>query len=82
MASHTVHPRCNHSRTTGLDGGHHRQSATRGHSADDLGGTAVAVRQSRRPKGYAIHFHHRNWIRCPGGDDDTDLLQMIWMTVA
>ena len=81
MVGYLVHPRCHHPRPSGLDGGHHGQSSARGYRADDLGGAAVAVRQSRCAKGHAIHFHHRNWIRGAGSDDDSDLLQVVWTKI-
>ena len=78
MGSDIVHTRCHHPRPTGLDGGHHGQSSSRGHRADGLGGTIIAVRQSRCAKGHAEHFHHRNWIYDPSCDDDPNLLQVVW----
>ena len=78
MVGYLVHPRCYHSRPTGINGGHHGQSSASGYRPYDLGGAIIAVRQGSRPKGYAEHFHHRNWIRRAGSDDDLNLLQIIW----
>ena len=78
MVGYLVHPRCHYPRSAGIDGGHHGQSSARGHRSDGLGWTIVAVRQSRRPKRHAIHFHYRNRIRRASSNDDSDLLQVVW----